>query len=356
MARSRSRSASGLWLAEASLEIEERAWAVGGGAPRQGNPQALSQRMKHSILLLALASPAASQISVWQEFQLSNASGMDLQVPGPVSDVTYNGTYQASWSAWAMLPPSLFPGASYTLTANQSWVGTNYNNQVSQLVAGPVPYTYPHPTLVVNPGQGSTTVQGTFSGSVTNHHTAAIGDLPAGVWHHVGWGGFWYDIHSFFAYNPFTVQNPPPGTSSMDVIGDFSATGTFTGSVRLDFDPYPYSDQWNVCAGAAELQAYGSPYVLNSLGEALFYLGSTEVTPNDFCMVIEGSDPTPTGQLCIGGAQRLLYSVHAADATGLYSQRIDMSPYSSGQTVYFQLWYRTPSGSALSDAIGVTLP
>lgn len=139
---------------------------------------------------------------------------------------------------------------------------------------------------------------------------------------------------------------------SSSQVTNYTESFTLSGVVyvRYEFVPTTYSQ---ICAGSgsAVLGVYGDRTPAGSV------LGLTNLGPNAPAVFVRATATTPItpSGFCLSGPIRMSSSMSAANSAGQLIRPLEgAGPFMSGQTHYFQGWYRIPGPStAFSNAVGV---
>ncbi len=182
--------------------------------------------------------------------------------------------------------------------------------------------------------------------------------------------------------NPILASNIPSSGTAMTLNlpagagpGDILVRIPGSGHDRLS-NPWPFQpDMGPVCVLPFNT-CFTSPNSVDAVGAVMAYAGSQSVLNNDFVLLASGLPPNTSGIFyysanetfsvfgngfrCIGNPVFRLGVIQVnlfGDA--VYNLNIAAAPggISSGQTKFFQFWYRNPAGGGagfnLSDALGV---
>lgn len=177
-----------------------------------------------------------------------------------------------------------------------------------------------------------------------------------------------YDPANRIGYNVITIKPVQSGdaitftfpggatqtfnkTSSQ--VSGYSESFVLSGTVYVRYD-FPPTTTTQVCtgSGSAVLGVYGDQTPVGSV------LGLTSLPHNTLAIFLraDASMPMSSSGLCLAGPIRMSDSMNLANSVGvLVRQTHGNGPFLSGQTHYFQGWYRTPGpSSAFSNAVSVT--
>lgn len=177
-----------------------------------------------------------------------------------------------------------------------------------------------------------------------------------------------YDPVNRIGYNVLTIRplqsgdaitfTFPGGTTqtfnkTSSQVSGYSESFVLSGTVyvRYDFPPAMYTQ---VCPGngSAVLGVYGDQTAISSV------LGLTNLPPNVPAVFVQAdaSMPMAPNGICLANPFRMNNSMNLANSAGVLVRQVhNNGVFLSGQTYYFQGWYRTPGpGNAFSNAVSVT--
>ena len=150
--------------------------------------------------------------------------------------------------------------------------------------------------------------------------------------------------------NAITFTFPSGATQTFNKsnsrVTNYSETCTLSGTVmiRYVFVPATFTQ---ICpgSGSAVLGVYGNQTPAGSV------LGLSSLAPNTPAVFVRALAPAPMSPsgICLSGPIRMSASVTLANSAGILIRALDgAGPFMSGQTHYFQGWFRVPGATAPS--------